>query len=561
MSFMHRHSSPDTRHIRLPSALLRLAAMPALVLAWGIGTGVTHASGSAPTKPSAPAINRAQAAPNLKPAANAAPLSTTPSSTNTFAVTNTGDAPCAQDGSGGVSRRCAITLANNSPATYAKVISFAIPSSDPGCALQSINSTGAEVCTIAPAGDLPPINSSFVTVNGYAQPGAHANTSATAENATLTIQVDGSSYLNDASGSGLQMLGNGDLVEGLSLINFHDFSGTGVGIAMSGNGDKATGDFLGVASRGIAAGNDHGISVGPFGATAADVIGGTIAATRNVISANSFDGAYVASNGNTIEGNLLGTSPSGTVAMGNGGPNVGLSAASGNTIGGTTTGARNVISGDAGAGVSLYLSTGNTIEGNYIGTDVTGAKALGNNLGVYANQSSGNTIGGSSSSARNVISGNSSGVYDLSGGNSIANNYIGMSASKRSLPNTADGVDLATNGATASGNLIADSAGAGVAVFSGDAGNVISRNSMYGNGNLGINFQGEAPATCATGVSSDQANDYFDCPVLSSVTATTISGTAPAGSTVEVFLAQADANDQGHGEGQANLGSTTATSS
>ena len=49
-----------------------------------------------------------------------------------------------------------------------------------------------------------------------------------------------------------------------------------------------------------------------------------------------------------------------------------------NTIGGTAPGAGNVISGNVTYGLRLQGTGGNTIEGNFIGTDRTGTKALGN---------------------------------------------------------------------------------------------------------------------------------------------------------------------------------------
>ena len=57
--------------------------------------------------------------------------------------------------------------------------------------------------------------------------------------------------------------------------------------------------------------------------------------------------------GNVVEGNFIGTDATGTHALGNGGDGVRSSTAgaTGNTIGGTTAGARNVISGNAGIGV------------------------------------------------------------------------------------------------------------------------------------------------------------------------------------------------------------------
>ena len=50
--------------------------------------------------------------------------------------------------------------------------------------------------------------------------------------------------------------------------------------------------------------------------------------------------------------------------------------------------------------------TNNIIEGNYIGTDPTGTLAQGNAVGVLIGQAQSNTVGGTVAGARNLISGN-----------------------------------------------------------------------------------------------------------------------------------------------------------
>ena len=77
----------------------------------------------------------------------------------------------------------------------------------------------------------------------------------------------------------------------------------------------------------------------------------------------SFDAA------NLVEGNYIGTDANGTAALGN--VSVGIEIfASGNTVGGTMPGARNVISANHEFGIFLN-DIGNVVEGNYIGTDAT----------------------------------------------------------------------------------------------------------------------------------------------------------------------------------------------
>ena len=85
--------------------------------------------------------------------------------------------------------------------------------------------------------------------------------------------------------------------------------------------------------------------------------------------------------GNLVAGNFIGTDVTGTVALGNGADGVVIdTSASGNTIGGTTAAARNIISANADAGVEIHGANDNLVEGDYIGTDVTGTVALGNNV-------------------------------------------------------------------------------------------------------------------------------------------------------------------------------------
>jgi hypothetical protein len=130
--------------------------------------------------------------------------------------------------------------------------------------------------------------------------------------------------------------------------------------------------------------------------------------------------------GNVIQGNYIGTDVTGTMALGNG---MGLRiSTSNNTVGGTTVGARNVISGNLGDGVFISDSgTGNVVQGNFIGTDASSTVNLGNaNNGVHLLNASGNTIGGTGDGAANVISfnGNDGVLVDTGSGNGIRRNAI-----------------------------------------------------------------------------------------------------------------------------------------
>ena len=104
------------------------------------------------------------------------------------------------------------------------------------------------------------------------------------------------------------------------------------------------------------------------------------------------------------------------MALGNGRSGVRISSAIGstdsathNTIGGTAAGAGNLISGNKQDGVlirgDVTGGTDNVVQGNFIGTDVTGKKDLGNlGNGVKIDLSaSKNSIGGTADGAGNTI--------------------------------------------------------------------------------------------------------------------------------------------------------------
>jgi hypothetical protein len=175
---------------------------------------------------------------------------------------------------------------------------------------------------------------------------------------------------------------------------------------------------------------------------------------------------------NVIQGNYLGTDPSGTVARANGEGGLMIYGSPGNLVGGTTALERNLISGGNQNGIYLSTSaaTGNVISGNYIGTSVTGLAGLGNVYnGLEIAASSSNLIGGTSPGAGNLISGNGeSGIYFISApaaSNLVQGNYIGVNVDGTgALGNGLDGVTI--NGV--SGNTIGGTAAGSGNVLSGN---------------------------------------------------------------------------------------------
>jgi titin len=293
-------------------------------------------------------------------------------------------------------------------------------------------------------------------------------------------------------GDGVTVNGSNNLIGGTAAGAGNLLSGnTGAGVSISKGSSSSTGNLvqgnlIGTMADGQAAlaNGQHGVAITGVG-TSNNLVGGTVAAARNVISGslhNNGVGIFQGATANTVQGNYIGTDVSGTVALANAVNGVGVSDAgtSNNTIGGTVVGAGNVISGNLNAGIQFFgASSGNVVQGNFIGTDVSGTQPLGNTYaGVAVSGASNNTIGGTATGAGNLISGNiGNGVrVELSGtaGNLVQGNLIGTDMTGTlALGNGTDGLDSAVLLDTGASNNTVGGTVAG-------AGNVISADSLNG---------------------------------------------------------------------------------
>ena len=317
----------------------------------------------------------------------------------------------------------------------------------------------------------------------------------------------------------------------------------------------------------------------------------------NLISGNGFHGIRLDGEGHTIQGNRIGTNAAGTAAMAN---SNGISTRAENTlIGGTTPGARNLISGNAQDGITGDSYNDNDIQGNYIGTDAPGSAPLPNGFaGIVLAGGTGNTVGGAAAGSDNVISGNGKvgvllthpGEGSSATDNEVLGNKIGTDAAGTgALGNGGPGIQTFTAGRNvlgrpAEGNTIAHNTGDGVLV-SGSPGqfgadvfvndrNSIRGNSIFSNGQLGIDLSEEStdPLDDGDGVTPNDASDQDignnqlqNFPDLTSVTpgaSTTISGrlSSNANTTYTIdFYENSSCDPSGHGEGSAHIGSTQVT--
>ena len=174
--------------------------------------------------------------------------------------------------------------------------------------------------------------------------------------------------------------------------------------------------------------------------------------------------------GNLVQGNLVGTDKTGTLALPNSQQGILVEDAPGNTIGGSVAASRNVISANFwGVQIDGATATGNLVAGNDIGTDVSGTLPLGNETQgvIFSSNASNNTIGGTGAGQGNTIAFNAaagviveSGTGDAILSNSIfSNGQIGISLSVTGNGNdliaapvlTSAAIDTSTNSTNVQG--------------------------------------------------------------------------------------------------------------
>ncbi len=256
----------------------------------------------------------------------------------------------------------------------------------------------------------------------------------------ITVEGGGSNLI-EGNLIGTDLAGStalGNTYDGIRLQNSsHDTIGgtaAGAGNVISGNGQFNV--WLNSASDETVQGNDVGTDVtGSFALSSStftgveildssdNLIGGTAPGAGNVISGNGDYGVLIGDYDlvnpattvdNIVEGNLIGLNAGGTAAVPNGDGGVFVGPSLGTQIGGTASGAGNVISGNQaqssypgfndpagidGAGIEVENTPGVAITDNRIGTTKSGTQAVPNQgSGIYLENSAatitGNQIAG-----------------------------------------------------------------------------------------------------------------------------------------------------------------------
>ncbi|HEX5124100.1 MAG TPA: CSLREA domain-containing protein [Rhodanobacteraceae bacterium] len=341
--------------------------------------------------------------------------------------------------------------------------------------------------------------------------------------------IEGSFFATDAAGTAflgfnytsVRVDGANNRIGGTAPASRNVFAGTGGSktgtVMIQGPDNVVQGNYIGVDATGTVAlpsnATTNGLEIGLTGAATNTQIGGDVAGAGNVIfnsnvSINLNDNG---SSGATIQGNHIGVNAAGDAVLGVGVLGIEASDMPDVTIGGSTSGAGNVM-----AGFNTVISIGNgtnvTVQGNHIGTDASGTRPLSN----YGN---------------GILVGRT-GVGSIIGGTDPGE-----------------------------GNTIAYSCGQGI-LFSGADHWPILGNSIFANHGLGIALSSpDVPTQNDDGDGDTGNNDQQNYPVITSATISngtaSISGTlnSAAATTFRIeFFANAACNRSGYGAGETLIG-------
>lgn len=490
---------------------------------------------------------------------------------NDSADSNPGDGIC--QAQGGCTLRAAIDESN----AYA------------GPSLITFNIPGSGVQTINLKTNLPTLGNAngAITIDGYTQPGASANTDPLASNAVIKIQLNGQ---GPNAFDGIRISSAGNLVRGLALYNLRR-SFLLYGSASANN--SIVGNFIGTdAAAQFEASSTNTIASGVYIDVGANSnhIGTSALADRNVISGNARHGiaTYAQNtNNNVFQNNIIGLSPDGTRKLRNFKHGIDInSASSSNLVGGTGSHEGNILSGDGdpldndpSSGVEIShdtLTTQNKVFGNCFGTTLDCNSGNANTAlqhyglrfedGVNHNEAAFNVIGNTKQVGVNFDNYNSS-------NNWIHDNRIGISANGTAIANGLYGVRdkyHASNNKIGPNNIIANNPTGMQIEYTYDDYNTITQNSIYANTQMGIDL---GPAVGETnndaGDTDTGANEELNHPIINTATTALVKGTAcgdaivPKPCTVEIFIASPVGGDKTAGkvgQGKTFVGSGTTDS-
>ncbi len=360
--------------------------------------------------------------------------------------------------------------------------------------------------------------------------------------------------------------GDGNVISGNASRGILD-GGTGTVITGNTIGLTPSGNAAVPNTTGIFAEDSVGFRIGSAVPGGGNVISGN--QVDGLAIPGSFDPFAVPA---LILGNTIGLGPSGDVKFPNGGNGIDAEGSYSLTIGGPSSLAGNVISGNLGNGIDLLAGSVDVqVQGNTIGSDPSGTVRMGNTsgIGVYAAEES--TIGGTVTGSGNLISGNrasgiSNGAASVAHHIDILGNLIGPAIDGSDVESdegiSLNGGQIFTIGSLEAPNTIAQNFYDGIVIGDNCTAVAIGPNSIHSNdgssGALGIDLGGDG-VTPNDPLDADGLQNFPEIEYVDQVTGDVdfYVRSTPNTSVVVRFYENSVCHSSGYGEGRTYLGTMT----
>jgi hypothetical protein len=315
----------------------------------------------------------------------------------------------------------------------------------------------------------------------------------------------------DASSTGSATLRLGAGSSGSSVQGLVFVKGISVFNINSSNNIIA-GNFIGVDTDGVTFVGTNGFAISVSSGTG-NTIGGPSPAARNLIASGN-DNLLIDGDATVVQGNYFDTNAAGTAALPLSGHCIDVELGNGTIIGGP--GAGNLFgSWTSGAvnvsQVNLNFPLSNVVvQGNLIGTNATGTARLAPGLaGIEIGRGTNFTIGGSAPGAGNVISGAGSGI-------NVVNSPTGVVIQGNKIGTDSSGT-VAIGNATTGINVVGSPSSGLIGGTAAGQGNLIAFNGTQGvsiaNGNNGWSILGNSiHSNLGLGISLGGRPDLLDIP-------------------------------------------------
>lgn len=297
------------------------------------------------------------------------------------------------------------------------------------------------------------------------------------------------------------------------------------------------------------------------------IIGDGTLSGANIAGFNGNYGIFLnnGSNNATLKRYFVGIAANSSLDIGNGSDGIKISNGSDNSIIGDQSGGGNIVSGNRSDGIDLQNLSGSTILGNYIGSNGIGTVLVANDDdGINLVSTSSIRIGNGTSAGQNIVVGSvDMGILFLNASGEVNGNLIGIGSGNQSIGNRVGIQIIGSSSAQISSNIIANSQNNGVEI-NNSATAAIYENSIYDNGELGIDVDADGQTDNDTNDTDSGSNDRLNFPIINAFRAggtTSVSydinldvpSNPTDGYRIEFFKNTA-ADPTGYGEGEIYLG-------